>query len=233
MLKSQRHYYWIGGAIWGVLMLGGVVFVAGATMWGDAEGIGEAFDSRVFPQSKVVTGDAEKQGAVVIEAGAVDIGAGGLTLTDPVEDPTRAPFDLDVPEGRFEVEIFVPADAPKVIGMVALRFSDAEVTTWEKPGRKSHPLDFDFGIDDLVALGDPEAVAVLDVEEVKTALGASTGQVLYATVFAEGRQVLIYDPNFETFSADVYAGYDANGDLTLVVKDYGYFGTRAALEDRE
>ncbi|MCO6382139.1 DUF4241 domain-containing protein [Oceanicola sp. 502str15] len=230
MLKSQRHYYWIGGGIWAALMLGGGIFVVVTSLRGDGTALSDALDIETFEQAAIVTEPPGPQNVLVTEAGEVDIGPSGLTLTDPVAEPDRPPFDIDVPEGRYQTLIYRHEDDPRVIGMVALRLSDAPVTFWERPGRKSHPLDFEFGVDELVALGDAEAVAALDADAVKAALEQGTGPVPYATIRSEGRDVLLFDPSFETFSADTYAGYDADGNLAILVKDYGYFGSRAALE---
>ncbi|SIN91890.1 hypothetical protein [Vannielia litorea] len=232
MLKSQRHYYWIGGGIWGLLMLVGIGFVVYSSLQGKGSGLADALSTEVFAQSEVVTGDAAAQGVLLTDAGEVDIGPGGLTLTDPLTDPDRPAFDLDTPEGRFPALIYRPADDPRVIGMVALRFSDAPVGKWKRAGRKGRPLDFEFTPDDIVALGDSDAVAALEAEAVSAALAAATGPVRHATLEAEGRAVLLLDPSFETFSADIYVGFDENGDPAVLVKDFGYFGTRAALDER-
>ncbi|WP_210410472.1 hypothetical protein [Oceanicola sp. D3] len=232
MLKSQKHFYWIGGGVWAALMLAGGVFMLVAGLRGEGTGLGDALETEVFSSSEVITGDPVAQGAVVIEAGEVDVGPEGLTLTDPIEAADRPAFDLDVPEGRYRVKIYRPEEEPRVIGMVALHLSQAPVARWERAGRRNRPIDFGFSTDELVALGDVEAVAALEGEAVKAALSAASGPVPFATLSAEGRDVLLFDPSFETFSADIYAGFDENGDLVLVVKDFGYFGTRKALDKR-
>ncbi|MBS8225268.1 hypothetical protein DYI42_03350 [Vannielia litorea] len=232
VLKSQKHYYWIGGGIWAALMLGGGAFLVVAGLQGEGSGLGGALETEVFSSAEVVTGDPAAQGAEVIEAGEVDIGPAGLTLTDPIASADRPAFDLDVPEGRYPALIYRPVDEPRVIGMVALRLSEDPVETWETVGRKNRPIDLDFSSDDVVALGDVEAVARLDEEAVRAALAEADAAIPLATLSAEGRDVLLFDPSFETFSADIYAGFDAEGDLVLLVKDFGYFATRKALEER-
>ncbi len=232
MLKSQKHYYWIGGGIWLALMLLGGAFVVVAGLRGEGFGLGEALESETFPSAEVVTGDPAAQGVEITEAGEVDVGPSGLTLTDPIASPGRTAFDLEVPEGRYSALIYRPADEPRVIGMVALRLTGSEIATWETVGRKDRPIDLDFSTDDVVALGDVEAVAALDPEAVKAALAASAEPVPTATLTAEGRDILLFDPSFETFSADIYAGYDAEGSLVMLVKDFGYFATRKALEEK-
>ena len=57
VLKSQKHYYWIGGGIWAALMLGGGAFLVVAGLQGEGSGLGGALETEVFSSAEVVTGD--------------------------------------------------------------------------------------------------------------------------------------------------------------------------------
>ena len=231
MLKSQRHYYWIGGAVWGLLMLGGIAFLLLAGGGGQGAGMGDLFDSETYPAGVIVAGDdalRAERGVRREDLGSVVIGEAGLQITDPLEDADRPLPEVELPAGAYDVSLYSPEDAPRVLGILALHVAEGEITRWESLGRKGRPIDLGLEVDAVLALGDAGAVSALVPEEVEAALAASDAPVPRARI----GDVLLLDPSFETFSSGLYAGYSAEGDLLVVVKDFGYFGVEAALERR-
>lgn len=236
MLKSQRHYYWIGGGIWALLLAAGaLVLIFGTGPGGRGAGLGGLLDGEVFASADIVAGSEAARtahGAILKPAGTVDIGPAGLQMTDPIAEPDRAALALSVPEGRYPVEAYVPASDPDILGIVALRLGPGEIARWERVSRTGLAVPLDFGVDEIFALGDAAAIAALAPGDVRTALQASRDAPPTATLQAAGRAVVVFDPSFETLSSAIYAGYDSGGALQVVAKDFGYFATAEALQRR-
>ncbi|MDF1872594.1 DUF4241 domain-containing protein [Vannielia sp.] len=232
MLKSQKHYYWIGGGLWVALMVVGlVVLLMGA---GRGPRMADDDEDMVFAEADLLTAsEAELARRKILKTfvGQIDVTSGRITMTDPIKSPDRPPIDADIPLGGYTVTLYTPNPAGGVIGLAVVELGEGEATHWETASLEGTMLDelYILEVDQVLVIGDAEAVALLGQEALNAdelfKEAATKPRHIMHNVKTEANtlQVALIDPDFQTFSAATYLGYDDNGNLLTIVRDFGYF----------